>query len=340
MAISDSDVDFFRYGGLIDLGTSTEDGLTTLSLLNFNSLFTRTGGGLEAPDANADGRINIGETFTVSHPGGFLSSPVEQTLTLVGTGHHGTLLTGSTVMIGADANGDYWLIFPNGDAPTLTGLVASTLTIRTVGYDPATGEPLCLCLGTQVETASGAMPVEQIVPGVMVLTRDAGYQPVRWIGRHHLRTAELQAKPHLRPIRIRKGALGCGLPVRDLLVSPQHRVLVRDPLAELLFGDTEVLVAAKDLVNGQTVAVVEGGQVDYVHILFDRHQVVWSEGLATESFLPGPQVMAGFDAAVQEEICALFPELDPATGQGFIPAARRLLKGYEAQVLMSLSEAA
>lgn len=332
MAISDSDVDFFRYGGVINLGTSTEDGVTTLSLLNFNSLFTRTGAGLESPDPNDDGRINIGESFTVSHPGGMLSAPVDQTLTLVGTGYHGTLLTGSVVMIGADTNGDYWLVFPNGDAPTLTGLVASTLTIRTVGYDPATGEPLCLCLGTRVETDQGAMPVEQIVPGVMVLTRDAGHQPVRWIGQQHLRTAELQAKPHLRPIRIRAGALGCGLPARDLLVSPQHRVLVQSKIARRMFEADEVLVAAKHLLEVPGVEIAEDRtEVTYFHLLFDDHQIIYSSGAATESLYSGCYALRCLTSAALRELLELFPEL--GQGDAAPRAARPIVPGRQGRKL-------
>lgn len=123
-------------------------------------------------------------------------------------------------------------------------------------------------------------------------------------------------------------------------MSPLHRVLIRDSLAELLFGEAEVLIAARDLVNDHSVRRVEGGMVEYVHILFDRHQVVFSEGLETESFLPGPQTAKSFEAEIVEEICALFPEIDPETGAGYSPAARRTLKRYEAQLLMTGKRAA
>ena len=123
-------------------------------------------------------------------------------------------------------------------------------------------------------------------------------------------------------------------------MSPQHRVLVGDPVAELLFGEGEVLVKAKDLVNDRTVTRECGGEVTYVHVMFDQHQVIYSEGIATESFLPGPQSTNLLDQPVLEEICALFPELDPATGDGYSPAARRTLRGYEARLLMCGSQAA
>jgi len=71
-----------------------------------------------------------------------------------------------------------------------------------------------------------------------------------------------------------------------------------------------------------------------VHLLFDQHEVIWSEGLATESFLPGPQTTSVFEAEIVDEICEIFPELDPGTGAGYSPAARRTLRHFEARLLM------
>ncbi|RBP84413.1 Hint domain-containing protein [Rhodobacter sp. 140A] len=183
----------------------------------------------------------------------------------------------------------------------------------------------CFVAGSRVATPAGPRAVETLVPGDLVLTKDAGPQPLRWIGRR-----TVPAEGRFAPIRFETGAHGA---TRPLLVSPQHRVLVRDPAAELLFGEAEVLVAAKDLVDGRAVQVVEGGTVEYVHLLLDRHHIVFADGIASESFLPGPQVMGAMEAAVQAEICALFPGLDPETGAGYGPAARRSLRAYEARLL-------
>ena len=139
----------------------------------------------------------------------------------------------------------------------------------------------------------------------------------------------MKAEGSFAPIHIRANTFGTH---RDLLVSPLHRVLIRDNLAELLFGEAEVLVAARDLVNDRSVTRCEGGPVTYVHLLFDRHQVVYSQGLPTESFLPGPETTRSFDREIVEEICAIFPEIDPDTGHGYAPAARRMLKRYEADL--------
>lgn len=189
----------------------------------------------------------------------------------------------------------------------------------------------CFVAGTMIETAKGNVPVEALVPGDMVLTMDDGLQPVRWVGQREVPAVGLMA-----PIRIEAGTFGDH---GTLLLSPQHRVLICDTMASLWFGEDEVLVAAKDLINDQTVRRVEGGAVEYVHILFDKHQVIYSEGLATESFLPGPQTVKMFEKDIVDEICAIFPELDALTGRGYSPAARRTLRKYEAAVLLTQAAA-
>lgn len=185
----------------------------------------------------------------------------------------------------------------------------------------------CFAEGTRILTATGTRPVETLHVGDLVETRDHGLQPLRWIGRRRV-----EAKGRFAPVVIEAGALGDH---DRLVLSPRHRVLIRHHMAELLFGSDEVLVAAKDLVNDRTIRIREGGHVDYIHLLFDEHQIIWSEGLATESFHPGPVTMAGFDAAVRAEILDLFPELDPETGAGYSPAARPALRSYEATALLA-----
>lgn len=190
----------------------------------------------------------------------------------------------------------------------------------------------CFVAGTLIDTPDGRVPVEELEPGDLVDTLDNGPQPVRWIGRRVVEAAE-----NFAPICIAANTFGRH---DTLLVSPQHRVLIRDPLAELMFGEGEVLVSAKDLVNDKSVKRLEGGNVEYVHILFDQHQVVFSQGLATESFLPGPQTKESFEQDIVDEICALFPEIDPETGDGYSQSARRTLKAYETRLLVAGGRAA
>lgn len=185
----------------------------------------------------------------------------------------------------------------------------------------------CFAAGTRILTPRGERAVETLRAGDLVETRDNGAQPLRWIGQRRV-----AALGRFAPVVIEPGAMGAH---RRLVLSPQHRVLLRHHLAELLFGTDEVLVAAKDLVNDRSIRVRAGGEITYVHLLFDEHQIIWSEGLPTESFHPGPVTMNGFDDAVRAEILSLFPELDPETGQGYSPAARPSLRSYEATALLA-----
>lgn len=189
----------------------------------------------------------------------------------------------------------------------------------------------CFATGTLIETATGPCPVESIRPGDQVLTRDHGHQPVRWAGGAHVSVAGLELRPNLRPIRIRAGALGHAVPARDLLVSPQHRVLIRSRISHRLFQDAEVMVAAKHLVGlpGISVAGLAGG-VTYHHLLFDRHEAILSDGCWTESLYTGPQALLSLPATARREILALFPELGSCAAP---EPARRLLTGREARQL-------
>ncbi len=240
-----------------------------------------------------------------------------------------TLPSGQQITL--NANGTISLV-PDGqiETKTFTYTVKDNLGNTDTGFVTINSIP-CFVAGTMISTPTGERRVEDLVPGDLVLTHDDGPQPLRWIGQR-----SVAAVGAFAPIRIRAGTFGDH---RTLMLSPQHRVLIRDVLAEMLFGEAEVLIAAKDLVNDRSVTVQRGGEVTYVHLLFDRHQVVFSEGLATESFLPGPQTTASFEAETVAEICALFPEIDPDTGLGYSPAARRTLRGYEAQVLFAAQAA-
>ncbi|MFO1140216.1 MAG: Hint domain-containing protein [Paracoccus sp. (in: a-proteobacteria)] len=169
---------------------------------------------------------------------------------------------------------------------------------------------VCFAAGTLILTQQGERPVEDLAPGDLVQTRDHGLQPIRWAGKRVLSPAELAANPKLRPIRIRKGALGRGLPAADLVVSPQHRVLVRSRIAQRMFGADEVLVAAKQLCQIDGIEVAEDmASVAYHHIMFDRHEVVISNGAETESLFTGPEALKAVGAVALTEILTLFPEL-------------------------------
>ncbi|NEY88832.1 Hint domain-containing protein [Tabrizicola oligotrophica] len=190
----------------------------------------------------------------------------------------------------------------------------------------------CFTPGTMILTDRGEVAVEGLQPGDRVLTRDNGYQVIRWAGRRDLDAADLAAEPRFNPVFIAAGALGAGLPQRDMQVSPQHRMLISGPKAELLFGEHEVLVAARHLVGLAGIEQRLARRVSYIHILFDNHEILRADGAWSESFQPGELTLEAMDDGQRAEILDLFPEL--ATDKAAFPTARLALKAREARVLL------
>lgn len=195
--------------------------------------------------------------------------------------------------------------------------------------------PPCFTPGTQILTDRGYVPVEDLKVGDGVRTRDAGVQRLCWVGEVALSAHDLQSRPEFQPVLIRANALGDGRPARDMLVSPQHRILVRNWMAELHFGIPEVLIAAQHLINEDTIT--RGSRdhgVRYLHILCDAHHIIWADGLETETFLPGPQSLGAIPEATRNEVLALFPDLKHHTRPAFDPA-RPMLRAWEARMILS-----
>ncbi len=193
---------------------------------------------------------------------------------------------------------------------------------------------ICFTPGTMVATDKGEVAVEKLKPGMRVFTRDNGLQKLRWTGRRELTAAELAARPEFNPVLIRQGALGRGLPDRDMLVSPHHRMLVTSDLAAVMFDDREVLVAAKHLTCLDGVDVVEADSVSYIHVMCEHHEVILADGTWTESFQPGDMSLRGIGSEQRGEILSLFPELETVEGLEEYTSARRSLKGFEARSLL------
>lgn len=198
--------------------------------------------------------------------------------------------------------------------PMVPGVTYARATGNTVpgnspGYDDIDGA-VCIAAGNMISTAKGERPIGSIAVGDLVRTRDHGLQPVRWIGRRSLDKADFAANPKLRPVLIAAGALGVGLPQRDLVVSRQHRLVVASRITERMFEVGETLVPAIKLVGLPGISLhQECQQVEYVHLLFDRHEVIFCEGAPTESLFTGPQALKAIPAASLQELYLIFPQL-------------------------------
>ena len=168
----------------------------------------------------------------------------------------------------------------------------------------------CFAKGTLISTINGDVVVEKLLVGDEVRTLDNGYKKILWLGNKKLCDSSLKSKPKLLPIRIKKGALGGGLPLCDLIVSPQHRIFVRSKVSERMFGKDEILIPAKYLVELNGVDVISKcREIEYFHILFDQHEIIYSNGAPTESLLYGPQLGDIISQRSKMEIINLYPNL-------------------------------
>jgi Hint domain-containing protein len=186
---------------------------------------------------------------------------------------------------------------------------------------------ICFTRGTMIETQNGEVAIEDLSVGDMVRTLDSGYQPIRWI-----RSRTVPGSGNFAPIEFKAGAVGNR---RSLSVSPQHRMLITSAISELYFGTHELLATAKSLVNDKTIRKTVLDSVEYFHILFDKHEIIFAEGALSESFFPGEQSMSSFDDETRQEIFELFPELR-SNQKYYGKTARMVLKSREIPLLTGM----
>lgn len=185
----------------------------------------------------------------------------------------------------------------------------------------------CFVSGTLIDTDRGLRAVEDLREGDLVLTRDGAAVPLRWIG-----SRRVLGQGAFAPIEFARGVLGNE---RALRLSPLHRVVRADACLSVLFDAPEVLVAAKHLVNGETVRAVPCGEVTYWHLLVDGHQIIRAEGAEVETLRAGPLAAAGFGPGVQAELAARFgARFGPESAAE--PLALPCLTGAEAAMLPAL----
>ncbi|HHY01552.1 MAG TPA: Hint domain-containing protein [Paracoccus sp.] len=194
---------------------------------------------------------------------------------------------------------------------------------------------VCFTTGTLIDTDRGPRPVHLLRVGDMIRTRDHGMQPLRWLGGRQLSQSELAGQSRLHPIRVAAGALGPGMPARDLMVSPQHRLLVRSTIAERMTGAPEVLIAAVHLLGHPGIERVETDSVGYWHLMFYRHEIVFAEGAEAESLHLGPMALSGLSDDALAELRALFPDLVQAGIAGEpAPTCRPIMRGKPVKKLI------
>lgn len=323
------------YGRLVDVTMNDKDGDGTVRVNNYRG--TQETISYTLPD---------GTRFAREIDSGFTSANVQiSRLRPDGTIEKVT----STIRIIQDTSGNAFMAPPPLTSSTLSEIASTTgapiVAIKlpsaanfTTGFSSAYAGRYgmakfvpCFTAGTMIQTVKGERLVEDLQVGNMIWTRDHGHQPLRWIGQRQLTRAELASLPAVTPILIRKGALGAGRPATDLTVSPQHRILIRSGIAQRMFGAAELLVAAKALVGVPGIEVKpDADGITYMHLLFDRHEVLMSNGAETESLYPGPQALIALGSAA-EEIFTLFPALRDGVPDDF--GARPFATGKKARNL-------
>lgn len=277
-------IDTFNLGSI----TPIEDRISGLFVFSFDTTTT-------APDGNTPGNAEaIALTdSTLSEPISFFDIGGGTTnITAIGGAADGATSTnipaspgGSSIQFDIDGN--------RVDGP---------LTV---------GSAVCIAGGAWIDTPNGPTLIEDLRVGDLVQTKDNGPQVLRWIHSSTLTAADLAATPAVVPIRIAKDALGAGVPNADLHVSPQHQMLMHTAYATLYLDAATCLVKAKDLAahHDRVTRDASATEVEYFHLLFDAHEIIFANGAPTESFYPGAQAMEALDDAQRQELATLFPHL-------------------------------
>ncbi|MEM7505362.1 MAG: Hint domain-containing protein [Pseudomonadota bacterium] len=288
------------------------------------------GGGSTVPDQETGGpqTIAAGTDPRFGNVGDVLE--LESILTFSGSDDSTVqvLIINNNSIGGSAFSGEFFLPLQ----PLVAG-VDYTLTEADVDPDPLPYLIIpCFTDGTLIRMADGTeRPIEDLVVGDMVLTVDGAAREIRWIGARKLDAIDLALHHKWRPVCIHAGALGNET---DLHVSQLHRMLIRDWRAEVMFGQSEMLATARDLINGETIHICEGAKkVTYFHLLFDQHEIIFANGAPSESFHPGEVALDSLEEAMREEIFELFPMLRDNLTDGYGKLARPALRRYEAQLL-------
>ncbi len=286
-------------------------------------------GGADVIDGGTgDDTIHAGRNDTIQGGDGddtfvFDTNQLNGTGTITITGGEGDETAGDTLDFGGLLDkGSIVYSNEDDDAGGLSG--TATLTDGTTVNFSEIETIICFRAGTRILTPAGERRVETLGTGDMVLTRDSGIQPLRWTGASRVSGAKA-----LAPVHIPKGIFGAG---SELWVSPQHRMLYAGPMAQWLFGTSEVFVTAQHLVDAGALATAPEAVTQYCHLLLDRHEILFANGAPSESFFPGQSGLEAMDLRARTKLFETCPDL-ATTPESFGRTARRCLKAHEARML-------
>jgi len=242
---------------------------------------------------------------------------------------NGEDLRGEEIAIITTEDGQRYFFLTNGTTSfaTMDAFPNGAHAIENV--DTTSGVMVCFLRGTLIETPDGPVPVERLRVGDSVLTAQGKIAPIRFCSSRRLTFTDLALRPDLRPVCIPANHFGPGRPFSDLWLSPQHCILFSGWEAELLFEDDNVLVPAKFL--AATSGFPQDG-VEYFHVLLDRHDIIVSNGLETESMFPGDMALASLGNCDRTKLKLAVHEIE-SCGWRFEKTAYRTLRRHEGAVL-------
>ncbi|WP_374546575.1 Hint domain-containing protein [Rhodoblastus sp.] len=313
------------YAAIVTTGTST---INTATLTGAGTVKVSSGAltlnattSIDASGSATTFDLETGTTLTITGGGTFGAASINPTLTMNGTGAsfinvvtaqanvHLGAITGfdgtDKIQLKSFGAGDTYVV--SGNTLTIwnaahsssqsytfaSGTAMSAITVaNTATVDTIT---ICFMAGSMIRTPDGEAAIETLKPGDLVLTAEGVAKPVNWLGRQTVST--LFADPaRVLPIRVKAGALAENTPSRDLLVSPDHALLVEG-----------VMIQAGALVNG--ASIIRETHVPqvfvYYHVELDDHSLILAENTPAETFIDNVDRM-NFDN--WHEFQALYPE--------------------------------
>ncbi|GGL83543.1 hypothetical protein GCM10011534_01850 [Pseudooceanicola nanhaiensis] len=279
-------------------------------------------------ESDESGAIRLGPATEAGSPGNALH--LDSCLTFMSdTGETAEVL----VLVEVDARGHAARVFALPLVPLRPRTDYRLVGIDTRGAARRFAEVACVSFtrGTHITMGSGLQkPIEELEVGDRVLTRDDGVQQVRWIGHSTVR-----ATGDFAPVLIRAGTLNND---HDLVVSPDHRLFVYQREDALGVGRSELLVKVRHLLNGETITRLDGGFVEYYQLLFDRHQIIYAEGIAAETLLVDTRTRAALPPEIDAKLAAVLPSHAKAAHLDFEVQENVLNRPDVARVLRAASE--
>lgn len=259
-------------------------------------------------DPNYQGSSDGGETVSINGGASGTTSGLPHAININFTDTLGNPHTETFYFFNTSASPSGWYFIPAPGSAFTVGATLGNYQSHTNGWSYAT--VVCFASGTLIETEAGPLPVEALEPDMRIALSGGGFAPLRLNLLSAVQADQMAQHETLRPVCISAGALGAGLPKRDLRVSRQHRMQVSSPIAARMFGAKDVLVAAIRLTQLPGIYIEQHiGALDYHHLVFDRHQIVLAEGAPAESFFTGREAIAALNPQARGEVLTLFPHL-------------------------------